>query len=140
MSISSFVEHALELLGSVGPVRARAMMGGYIISCGRLPFALIADDRLYLKVDAVTQPSFEAVGGEAFTYEARGKVVRMSYWSPPDGALDGPEMMSPWARLALEAAARARRVPRRLERRRSETAAARRRRGHAGRRRALSRG
>jgi DNA transformation protein len=127
MGVSSFVDHVLELLGPLGPIRARAMMGGHTISCGALPVALVADDRLYLKVDAVTRSSFEEAGGEAFTYELRGKLVRMSYWSPPDDALDGPETMLPWARLALEAAGRARRAPRRAPRRSSGSTPARRR-------------
>jgi DNA transformation protein len=33
--------------------------------------------------------------------------VPMSYWSVPEAALDSAEAMQPWARLALEAAARA---------------------------------
>jgi DNA transformation protein len=119
MGLSSFVEHVLELLAPLGPVRARAMMGGYTISCDELPVGLVADDRLYLKIDAATQSTFEAAGGEAFTYEMRGKLVRMSYWSPPDEALDTPESMLPWARIALEAAGRARRTPRPEQRRRS---------------------
>jgi DNA transformation protein and related proteins len=112
MPRNSYVDHVLDLLSGLGPVRARSMMGGHTIHCGALPVALIFDDRLYLKTDDATREAFEAAGGEAFTYELRGKVVAMSYWSPPDGALDGPEAMLPWARLALEASARSRRAPR----------------------------
>jgi DNA transformation protein len=132
--VDSFVEHVLELLGSLGPVRARAMMGGFTIFCGELPIGLVADDRLYLKVDAGTLGEFEGAGGEAFTYEQRGKLVRMSYWSPPDDALDAPESMTPWARLALAAAGRARRASPAGPRRRAGRTAGRQRRARPTRR------
>jgi DNA transformation protein len=108
MPDSSFVAHALELLAPLGDVRARAMMGGHVLYCGALPMALIADDRLYLKVDGRTKGAFAEAGGEPFTYEQRGRRVEMSYWSPPDSALDDAESMQPWAELAVAAAARAR--------------------------------
>ena len=108
MRDSSFVDHVLELLAPVGPARARAMMGGHMLYCRALPVALIADDRLYLKVDGETKRAFAEAGGEPFTYTQRGRQIEMSYWSPPDGALDDPESMQPWAELALAAAARAR--------------------------------
>jgi len=107
MSDTSFVAHALELLAPLGDVRARAMMGGHMLYCGALPMALIADDRLYLKVDGATKEAFAEAGGEPFTYEQRGRRVEMSYWSPPDGALDDAESMQPWAELAVAAATRA---------------------------------
>jgi len=107
MTDRSFLSHVLELLAPVGPVRARAMMGGHLIHCGALPVALVADDRLYLKVDEETKGAFAEAGGEPFTYPRRGRRIEMSYWSPPDGALDDPESMQPWAELAVAAAARA---------------------------------
>lgn len=118
---SSYVQHVLDLFEPLGPVRARAMMGGHIVFCGALPVALLYDDRLYLKVDADSKGSFQEAGGEPFTYELRGKIVEMSYWSPPDDALDAPEAMLPWARRALEASLRARRT-RPKPRRRSTSA------------------
>jgi DNA transformation protein len=110
MAQSSYVQHVLELFEPLGPVRARAMMGGHIVFCGALPVALLYDERLYLKVDEESKGSFQEAAGEPFTYELRGRVVEMSYWSPPDDALDAPEAMLPWARRALEASLRARRA------------------------------
>jgi DNA transformation protein len=72
--------------------------------------ALVYDDRLYLKTDEETRETFLAAGGEPFTYELRGKLVEMSYCTPPDTALDSPEVMQPWAELALAAAMRKRRT------------------------------
>ncbi len=68
----------------------------------------IEEGALYLKVDDVTRAAFEAAGGRPFTYRAKdGGVMVMSYLTPPEAALEDPEAMWPWARLALEAAARA---------------------------------
>ena len=108
MSESTFVLHVLDLVEpALGPVQARAMMGGHLVFCGGVSVALLSDDRLYLKADDLTKDAFATAGGEAFVYEHSGRKVQMSYWSPPEGALEDPEEMRPWALLALEAALRA---------------------------------
>lgn len=103
-----FVDHVLELLEPLGTVRARAMFGGFGIFHGDRMVALIVDDRLYLKSDALTRAAFEAEGSAPFVYAGkRGKPVVMSYHEAPDACLDDAETMLQWARLALEAAQRA---------------------------------
>ena len=103
-----FVSHCLELLAPLGAVRARRMFGGHGLYCDDLFFALTADERLYLKVDALTQPTFAAAGCEPFVYDAKGRSTSMGYWSVPAEAMDSPALMQPWARQALAAALRAR--------------------------------
>lgn len=103
-----FVLHCLELLEPLGPVRAKRMFGGFGLYVQELFVALIADEQLYLKTDASTRPRFEAAGGTPFTFVQRGRAVEMSYLTPPAEALDAPGLMAPWARLAMEAALRAR--------------------------------
>lgn len=103
-----YTEHCLELLGSLGPCQVRRMFGGHGIYLDGLMFGLIAGERLYLKVDAQTRPQWEAAGGEPFVFTARGRLVATSYYTPPDEAMESPALMRPWARLALEAALRAR--------------------------------
>ena len=103
----SFVEYMLELLETLGPVRARAMFGGWGIYSGGMMFGLIAEGRLYLKVDDVTRPAFEAAGGEPFVYQGAQKPTTMSYWTAPTDAQDDALALLPWARRAVEAAQRA---------------------------------
>lgn len=103
-----FVEHCAELLGSVGLVRSRRMFGGRGFYIDDLFVALIAGERLYLKVDAQTRSAFEAAGCAPFVYAAVGKSVALGYFSAPDDAMESPPLMRPWARLALAAALRAR--------------------------------
>ena len=109
---AQLLEHCLELLAPLGALRSRGMFGGYGLYADDLFFALIAFDRLYLKVNEQTRPQFEAAGCEPFVYETqksgKGKPVTMSYFTAPEDAMESPAFMQPWARLALEAALRAR--------------------------------
>jgi DNA transformation protein and related proteins len=105
---NEFVAHCLELLGSVGPARSRRMFGGHGFYIDDLFIALIAYERLYLKVDAETRAAFEAAGCKPFVYDGAGKSVTMGYFSAPEEAMESPPLMQPWARLALAAALRAR--------------------------------
>jgi DNA transformation protein and related proteins len=109
-----FAAHCVELLSSLGPTRSRRMFGGYGFYVDDVFVALAADERLYLKVDDLTRPHFEAAGcAVAFVYEAGNeKKAVMSYYTAPDEALESPALMQPWARWALEAALRARKPAR----------------------------
>lgn len=108
---AEFEGHCLDLFSPLGPVLARRMFGGVGFTLGGAFFAIGDPDewRLWLKVDGATRAAFEAAGGEPFVYLGRGKrEVSLSYFAPPPEALDDAEGMLPWARLALEAARRAR--------------------------------
>jgi DNA transformation protein len=103
-----FVEHCVELLAPLGPVRTRRMFGGHGMYLDELFIAIVTGERLYLKVDDDTRPSFERAGCEPFSFEARQRRVVLGYWSVPPEAIESPALMAPWARLALQAALRAR--------------------------------
>ncbi len=106
-----FVSHCLELLAALsrdaGGVRARRLFGGFGIYADDIMVALIADERLYLKTDADTQPAFAAAGCGPFVFRARGREMATSYWSAPPDALDSAAAMVPWAQLAMRAALQA---------------------------------
>lgn len=107
MSIE-FVAWCCELLAPLGPVRSRRMFGGHGLYVGELFVAILAGERLYLKVDDATRAAFEGAGSAPFQYTtARGERGVMSYWSMPDEGMDGPDQAQPWARLALASALRA---------------------------------
>jgi DNA transformation protein and related proteins len=104
----AFADFCCELLSAAGRCTAKRMFGGWGLmeaSSGRM-IGLIADQRLYLKVDAQTKPMLLAEGGEAFVYGDKGKPMEMSYVTPPEACMDSPALMAPWARLALDAALR----------------------------------
>ncbi len=103
----ALVDHCLELLSSVGTPSAQRMFGGHGLRVDGLFIALIAFERLYLKADAQSRAQFAAAGCEPFVHAGKRKPVTMSYWTVPPQALDSPDQMRPWARLALDAALRA---------------------------------
>jgi DNA transformation protein len=105
---SEFAAHCLELLSPLGPARSRRMFGGHGFYVDDLFIALSFGERLYLKADAETRPRFEAEGCEPFVYDGAGKQVTLGYWTAPEDAMESPMLMRPWARLAMEAALRAR--------------------------------
>jgi len=103
-----FTSHCIDLLSPLGPVRTRRMFGGVGFYLDEVFIALIAFERLYLKVDSLTRSRFEAAGCQPFVYDGAGKSVTMSYFTAPEDAMESPPLMQNWARLALEAALRAR--------------------------------
>ena len=106
-SQDSFVEYVEDLFSGLGQVSARKMFGGYGIYQRQRMFALIAYDRLYMKVDDVLIPEYEREGSEPFIYESEGrKPIQMSYWSIPEDAMDSHAMPQQWALKSVEAAIR----------------------------------
>ena len=103
-----FVDHCLELLAPLGQPCARRMFGGHGVYIDDVFIAIIAAERLYLKVDAASRPRFEAEGCEPFVYAAKSRSLSLGYFSAPQDAMDSPALMQGWARLALAAALRAR--------------------------------
>ena len=103
---NDFIDYLQELFADFGAVSARAMFGGHGLYHDGVMFAVAFEDGLYLKVDSQTQASFEAEGCAPFIYRQTEKPLVMSYWSAPEAALDSPQAMLPWARLAFEAALR----------------------------------
>jgi DNA transformation protein len=108
MAESDFVATVLDLLSPWGGVTARRMFGGYGIYRQGLMFALVADDVLYLKVDAQNRPAFEAAGVGPFTYDGKSKTVTLPYWEAPSELFDDADTMIEWAKGAFAAALRAR--------------------------------
>jgi DNA transformation protein len=106
---ASFAQYCCELFApTVGRCDAKRMFGGFGISAGGLTFAIVADlgpgQTLYLKANEEKRPLYEAAGCERFTYAARGTPRSMDYYSAPGDALESPQLMAPWARLAFECA------------------------------------
>ncbi len=97
-----------EMFQALGPVTVRRMFGGKgIYHMGRIVAVEVRDEML-LKADALSAPAFEAAGARRWAYAGKtGKAVNMPYWSIPEDALDDPDIMARWVRLAYEAALRA---------------------------------
>lgn len=97
-----------EMFATLGPVTIKRMFGGKGIYHRGVIIAIELRDEIVLKADAVTAQTFKEAGARQWVYEGKnGKAVKMPYWSIPDEALDDPDMMERWVRLAYTAALRA---------------------------------
>jgi len=88
--MSDFIPFVQELLEDWAPVSARLMFGGLGLYHEGLMFAIVMNNRLYMKVDDLNRPEFEALGLTPFTYPMKGKDVALSYWTAPDAIFDEP--------------------------------------------------
>jgi DNA transformation protein len=106
MAVSeSYRTFVLEQLGRVAPVTAKSMFGGVGIYAEGLFFALIAEDRLYFKVDDTTRPDFERRGMEPFRpFEEENA---MGYYEVPADVVEDAAQLGPWMKKAIDVAARA---------------------------------
>ncbi len=106
MAGDDLVVHLLDMLAPLGGVTAKRMFGAHCLLRDGAAFAIVDDGRLFFKVDDSTRPTFEAAGGQPFTYEKKaGGVAVMSYFTIPDDAVDDRHELLRWARLATQVAA-----------------------------------
>lgn len=103
-----FVDHVLDMLTTLGAVRARAMFGGWGVYLDDVMFGLIAGDTLYFKVDNSNRGEFEAAGSSPFVYTGKNRPITMSYYEAPVDALEDRDALQALARGAVAAALRAR--------------------------------
>ena len=108
MAVSeSYREFVLEQLGRVTPVTGKSMFGGAGIYAKGLVFALIAEDRLYFKVDDATRPEFEKRGMEPFRPFEEDSA--MGYYEVPADVVEDVAQLEFWMRKAIDVAAKAKR-------------------------------
>ncbi len=96
-----------ECLSPVGALTQRRMMGGATLYIDGTIFALIADDLLWFKADAVSDAQWDAAGCPRFTYSfGNGREGQMNYRRAPEDVYDDADAMRQWATLGLEAGQR----------------------------------
>ncbi len=105
---SSYLEYLKDLFSPFGVITIRKMFGGAGIYCDGAIFAITGDEGVWLKVDDVTRPEFEAAGLTPFIVDFNnGKTGQMSYYNAPEEIFDDNDCLQHWTVLALGAAARA---------------------------------
>ncbi len=104
--MDSFTELVLDQLRGVPALTWRRMFGGYGFYSGGLFFAVVWDDRLFLKAGEADREAFRARGMGPFTYE--GGALH-SLWETPAEVLEDADELRAWALRAV-AASRAARV------------------------------
>lgn len=91
-----------EHLAKVADIRTKPMFGGVGIYANDLFFALIAEDKLYFKVDDSNRADFEAQGmGPFFPYDSPKP---MHYWELPPGVLENEVELKTWVNKAVDVA------------------------------------
>ena len=103
---AELIEHLRDLFAPQGALTARAMFGGHGLYLDGLLVGVLIEEAVYLKVDDLTRPDFEAAGCAPYVYGMTDKPLTMSYWSVPEAAMESPEAMQPWLRRAVDAAQR----------------------------------
>ena len=98
-------DFVVEQLGRVASVTAKSLFVGVGLYTDGLFFALIAEDRLYFKVNDDTRPDFERLGMGPF--RPFGEDQAMGYYEVPADVLEDPAQLEPWMRKAVEVARRA---------------------------------
>jgi DNA transformation protein len=115
--VSETIDHIIDLLRPWALVGAKRMFGGHGLYRGGVMFGIVADDRLFLKVDEVNAPDYDREDLAPFRYTRAGRTVALSYRAVPEGLLDSSEALQDWSHKAWEAALRAARRDRRLHHR-----------------------
>lgn len=100
-----------DMFEAVGPVSIRRLFGGKGVYVDGAIVAIDMRGEVLFKADEESAPLFREAGATQWTYRRNGRdtVTAMPYWTVPDRALDDPDEMAKWARLACEAGLRTRR-------------------------------
>ncbi|HEY2275221.1 MAG TPA: TfoX/Sxy family protein [Steroidobacteraceae bacterium] len=108
MTVSSdFLAYVLEQLSQLGDVSSRRMFGGVGLYSEEFFFGLIAEDRLYLRVDDSNRDEYTARGAAPFRPYADRPQLSMSYYEVPPEVLDDARQLVEWARRSVAVAQRA---------------------------------
>lgn len=105
---AEFVQFIVEdVLGEIPGIVSKAMFGGYGIYKDGVIFAIIAESKLYFKVDDQTELKFKERGSKQFTYTMPpGKKLAMSYWLLPEEIMENREDLPAWVAEAVAASKR----------------------------------
>ena len=98
-----FLEKVMEKLTPHGPIRSRAMFGGYGIYYGDLMFACIVEGELYFRIGESNKKDYEKHGSKSFTYDGGKRPVVMPYMTLPEEIFENPLQLKKWIEKASEA-------------------------------------
>lgn len=83
------------------------MFGKTGVFCDGVMFAMVNDNKLYLRVDSQNRDAFaEAASAPPLNYTKGGQTIDLSCWRAPDRLFYDHDELIAWTRLALAAARR----------------------------------
>ncbi len=94
-------DYFADVLSPLGDIEVRRYFGGYgLVHDGRM-FAVVMS-QLHFRVDASLGAELLALGGEPFSYRARGKRVTVrKFVTPPPEDADDADALCAWSRRVL---------------------------------------
>lgn len=102
-----FVNYIIDMLQDFGQIEERYMFGDWGLYCDGIFFAIIEDDRLFVKADEENKHLFEKHRLEQFSYMRQGKECFLNYYAVPEEAVDDMDKLKYWAEVGYQAALRA---------------------------------
>lgn len=104
-----FVNYIADMLQDLGQIDARYMFGDWGLYLDGVFFAIIDDDRLYVKADEKNRHLFEKHHLEQFSYMRQQKKCYLNYYAVPEDAIDDMDKLKYWAETGYQAALHANR-------------------------------
>ena len=101
MADDSFKEFVLDQLSALSDVRAKAMFGAHGLYSEEKFFGILDEGRVFFKTDDQSKADYLTRGMEPFTYQAKNKVVTLSFHEVPPDVLEQPQELVLWARKAI---------------------------------------
>lgn len=99
-----FLDYILSALEPHGPIKSRAMFGGYGIYYGDVMFGLIAENVLYFKVDDTNRQDYLDHDSKPFAYSNGTKTVSLPYYELPEEILNNYDELSKWIKKSSDIA------------------------------------
>ena len=94
MVADEFVNHVLDILGSIGEVETARFFGGSAIRLAGVQFAMIMQGTLYFVVSDSLREQFQALGSQPFSYYTKhGPRAIHRYYTVPEELLEDPEAL-----------------------------------------------
>jgi len=111
MNNSGYLNYVLDILSQFGKIKARKMFGAYGIYKDGVFFAIVDEDVLYFKANALTSHEYEAYGSKPLCYENKsGKIVSLGYWEVPADVIENSNRLAEWTKKAIEVAIKTKKV------------------------------
>jgi len=105
---ASFNTFILEQLQAIPALRSKPFFGGMGVTTHGLQFAMLMGNTLYLVVDNITRPTYEALGSVCFSYQTAKKTVNVKkYFSVPAHIIEEQDELMIWARTSIQIATQA---------------------------------
>jgi DNA transformation protein len=103
----TFREYVInDVLTDIPNITSKAMFGGFGLYQDGVIFSILADSRIFFRVDDNTRAEFEKRGSRPFTYLKQGEQQTVnSYWELPVEILEDREALPAWVDAAVKASA-----------------------------------